>query len=158
MCKPTITGSRSNADQASNDTRAESDETELLLVGIVDRDPGNTTTTGGKVGIDDNVDHAQAEVTAGCAIEGEPTKPDEARADAHEQGAVRLVVDELVLAVGYGVVVVIGETRAEHHRPGKSTEAAGNVDRTGTGKVVETKVIEPSTWVPFPVSEAVFAC
>lgn len=66
---------------------------------------------------------------------------------------MRLVVDQLALPISHGVVAFISETGTEHHGPSEGAEAAGNVDGSGAGEVVETKVVQPAAGVPFPVGE-----
>lgn len=63
---------------------------------------------------------------------------------------MRLVVNRL-LAVRRGG---LGQSGAEHHGPGEGAEAAGDVDGTGSGEIVEAELVEPSAGVPLPVREA----
>lgn len=153
--KRTITRSRGNANQTGNNTGAEPDETELPLVGIVEENPSDATTARREIGVDNHVNHAQAEVATAGTVEGEPPEPDEAGADAHEQRAMRLVVDQLLLALLQSIGFVVVETGSKHHGPGQSAEAAGDMDGTGTGKVVEAELVQPTAGVPFPVGETV---
>lgn len=49
---------------------------------------------------------------------------------------MRLVVGEFLSTNGIG----IGDTRTQHHRPCKSTEATGDVNGTGAGKIVNAEL------------------
>lgn len=50
---------------------------------------------------------------------------------------MRLVVSELLTAIGIG----IDDTRTEHHGPRKGPKAAGDVNGTGTGKIVNPEFV-----------------
>lgn len=60
--------------------------------------------------------------------------------------------------------LLVGETRAQHHGPSESSEAASNVDGSRTCKVVEAELVQPAARVPLPVGQAarfvvsIFAC
>lgn len=150
MRRRTKTCSRSNANKTGNDAGAETDQAELACEQVVEKDPTNTTTASGKVGVDHNVDRPKTQVGSASAVESEPSEPDKHGADAHKQRVVRLVVNRL-LAIRRGG---LGESGAEHHGPGEGAEAAGDVDGAGSGEIVEAELVEPSTGVPLPVCKA----
>lgn len=147
MTRRTESRSRSNANKAGDDTRAETDQAELSREQVVKKYPTNTTATSSKVGVDHNVDGSKTQVGSAATVESEPPEPDEHGADAHEQWVVRLVVNRLLSIRRRG----LGEPGAEHHGPSQGAEATGDVDGAGAGEIVEAELVEPTARVPLPV-------
>lgn len=106
-----VTRGRSNGDETSNDTRAETDSRPLLLESVVENTPGDTSDRSSQVG--DNSGHDGAEVGAQgrTGVETEPADPEEDGTDDDVSDVVRAVVE---------FVSSVTTTLAEHQGVGQS--------------------------------------
>lgn len=141
--------SRCNSNQASNDAGTESNKTELLDIEVVEQHPGDAPTASSEIGVDNDVDGSETEIGRAGAVERKPPEPDENRSKNHQQRVMRFEVRRVFLLRH----CVVTKSWAKHHGPCKGSEAAGNVDGARAGEVVEAKVVEPATGIPFPVCQ-----
>lgn len=88
-------GSGSNANQASNDTRAETHSRPLALQAIVDQTPGDAAGASSEVSDDSGHDGTQVGGEGGTGIESEPSYPEEDGSDDNVGDIVRPVVEFL---------------------------------------------------------------
>ena len=70
-----ITGAGSDGNETSNGTRAETDGAPLLLKTVVKKNPGNTTSSSGKVGDEAGHDSTDVHAQGGTTVEAEPADP-----------------------------------------------------------------------------------
>jgi len=145
------TGGGRDTNKTGNDTGAETNDGELAGVEVLKESPHDATTASSQVGVDHNVDAANAQVGGGATVEREPSEPDENSAQTDEEWVVSPEVADLGVLGGTAGI----QTGTEHEGPRKRGETGGNVHGAGTGEIVHTELVEPAAWVPLPVSEHV---
>lgn len=141
-----VSGARSNADETSNDTRAEANSGPLAFETVVNQAPCDTTDTSSKVGAYSRHDSAKVSRQRGTSVETEPAHPEEHGADNDVRDVVGTVVELL------GTVTT---SLSEHVRVGEGSTSGSDMDRGSAGKVQPTHLEDPSGWVPGPARNRV---
>lgn len=141
-----VSGTRSNADETSDDTRAESNSGPLAFETVVNQAPCDTTDTSSKVGAYSRHDSAKVGRQRRTSVETEPAHPEKHGADNDVRDVVGTVVELL------GTVTT---SLSEHVRVGEGSTSGSDMDGSSAGKVQATHLKDPSGWVPGPARNRV---
>jgi len=124
-----ITGGGGDAYQSGNRTFTGSDDAEASLVfDIVDDNPADYTGGGRSVGVENYKHGPNGYAERGTAVETEPAKPDEHRAEEDKRDVVGFFVGG---GSGFASVLAL----AENQGVGERAAAGGDVYGTTTGEV-----------------------
>ena len=137
---------RRDSDEASNGTRAETDRRPLALEAVVPEHPGEAANARREVGDDARLRRAEVRRKGGAAVEPEPAKPEEDRAE-HDVGRIVGLVGEAFSAVA--------PTLAEVDGNGKRRGTGRDVDRCASGEVKATHDEGPAVGVPRPARDRI---
>lgn len=140
------TRSRSNGNETSNNTGAETDGGPLLLESVVKKTPGDTSNGSGQVGHNGGHDSAEVSTQGRTGVESEPSDPEENGTNDNVGDVVRAVVE---------LVSTVTTTLAEHQGVGESSGTGGNVHGSTTSKVETSELEHPTGWVPGPAGNGV---
>ena len=141
-----VSGTRSNADETSDDTRAESNSGPLAFETVVNQAPCDTPDTSSKVGAYSGHNSAKVSGQRGTSVETEPAHPEEHGADDDVRDVVGTVVELL------GTVTA---SLSEHVRVGEGSTSGSDMNGSSAGKVQATHLEDPSGWVPGPARNRV---
>lgn len=140
------TGTRSNGNETSDDTGAETDSGPLALKTVIENTPCDTTDTGSKVGNNSSHDSAHIGSKSRSSVETEPSNPEENGAD-DDVGYVMRTVVELMGAVT--------TTLAQHDGVCECSTSRGNMHWGSTGKIEASELEDPAGAVPSPAGNRV---
>ena len=116
-------GTRSDGDKTSNDTRAETDSGPLAFKTIIQDTPCDTSDAGSQVGDYSSHDSTHVGSKSGTSVETEPTNPEEDSADDNVSNVVWAVVQ---------FMSTVSATLAQHDGVCKSCATTRNVHRSSS--------------------------
>lgn len=140
------TRSRSDGNETSDDTGAETNGGPLLLESVVEETPGDTSNGSSQVGDNGSHDSTEVSTQGRTGVESEPSDPEEDGTDNDVSDVVRAVVE---------FVSTVTTTLAEHQRVGESGGTGGNVHRSTTCEVETSELEYPTGCVPGPAGNRV---
>lgn len=138
---------RSDGDQASDDTRAETHSRPLTIESVIEQGPCDSASSSSGVRHEARHDGADVSSERRATVEAEPAHPQEDRAEDD----VRYVMGTVWQACGGAVSGAL----PEHHGVGESSSAGGDVNRGSAGEIESAEEEGPAVRVPCPTGDGV---